>query len=251
MAGSWLSAELVLKARDATDLREVGVEILGTLRQVADYDHAVLVTPRGREPLAAVDADRGHLELIQHCQRNLPRYAADILKGLVVARQLGGFADLEVYSTRDRRELPLFCDVVRPQGVRATLVVVPRWKGIDLGMIRLERRGRIPFTPRDRERAVALLPTVELLLAAHGASPPPQEGSPLPRLSPREAEIAHHVGRGLTTAQIALLLGTSPFTVRNQICRIFDKLAVASRAELAAWVAGQRSPARSGSALVP
>jgi DNA-binding CsgD family transcriptional regulator len=51
------------------------------------------------------------------------------------------------------------------------------------------------------------------------------------------------VARGLTTPHIALILGTSPLTVRNQLCRVFDKTRVASRAELATWVA-QRSLAR-------
>jgi DNA-binding CsgD family transcriptional regulator len=59
----------------------------------------------------------------------------------------------------------------------------------------------------------------------------------LPRLTEREAEIARQVARGLSTRHIALILGTSPFTVRNQLSRVFDKTRVASRAELAAWVA--------------
>jgi DNA-binding CsgD family transcriptional regulator len=50
-------------------------------------------------------------------------------------------------------------------------------------------------------------------------------------LSRREAQIAAHVERGLTTTQIALIVGTSPLTVRNRIGHIFDKTGVASRAE--------------------
>jgi DNA-binding CsgD family transcriptional regulator len=230
MVASGLSAELALRARHAANARDLAKEVLALYRNIADYDCAVFMRPRDHEPLATVGVERAQLEIIQHCQRNLADYAGDLRKGMAFAHRLGGYADIEVYSSRERRELPLFCDIVRPQGVRATLVLAPRWKGIDLGMIRLERCGRISFTSTDRERAVDLLPTVEVAMAAHGLLSDPVGATPLPRLSPREAEVAYHVARGLTTGQIALLLGTSPFTVRNQIVRIFDKVAVRTSA---------------------
>jgi DNA-binding CsgD family transcriptional regulator len=56
-------------------------------------------------------------------------------------------------------------------------------------------------------------------------------------LTPRQREIAHLVARGLTTREIAVLLGSSPNTVRNQLSALFRVTHTSTRAELAALVA--------------
>ncbi len=53
-------------------------------------------------------------------------------------------------------------------------------------------------------------------------------------LSPRESEILRLVAQGLTNKEIAARLYLSPFTVRNQVTRILDKLGLSRRAEAAA-----------------
>lgn len=50
-------------------------------------------------------------------------------------------------------------------------------------------------------------------------------------LTPREAEILAHIARGLDNARIAVELGLSEKTVRNNVTNIFDKLGVDSRAQ--------------------
>ena len=245
-----LSAELAVRARAAAGAPAFRAEVLAAYRELVPYDSAVFTDPDRNDPLTAVDVDLAQLELIRECERNFSRYACDLRKAFEAARREGGFLDGEVFSARERRELPVFCEIVRPQGTRWTLALVPRWRGTSLGMIRLERKGRRPFVRRDLEQAVALLPVIELGLSAL-RSTASSATFPLPRLGKREAEVAHHVGRGLTSGQIALLLGTSPLTVRNQISRIFDKVGVASRAELATWLARQGSALTSNGALVP
>jgi len=238
--------ELVWRARTTADVGEFATHALATYETTVRYDRALITRKGGHEPLVSVGVDRHSLEIVRYCQQNLDRYAPDLRKALAFARRTGGFIDSEVYSARDRRELPFFCDIVHPQRVRSSLVLTPRWQGTDLGTIRLERDGRLPFTPRDFARAVALLPVIEVCFVAHGLTAHGAGGAPddraLPQLSAREAEVARHVGRGLATRQIALLLGTSPFTVRNQLSRIFDKLGIANRAELAAWVTRELAP---------
>jgi DNA-binding NarL/FixJ family response regulator len=59
-----------------------------------------------------------------------------------------------------------------------------------------------------------------------------------PRLTETERGIVAAVLRGDTNAEIAAARGTSPRTVANQIARVFKKLGVGSRSELAAYVAG-------------
>ena len=56
-------------------------------------------------------------------------------------------------------------------------------------------------------------------------------------LSTREHEVASLVTAGLTNRQIAERLVIATRTVDNHVQHIFDKLAVSSRAQVAAWVA--------------
>jgi pimeloyl-ACP methyl ester carboxylesterase/DNA-binding CsgD family transcriptional regulator len=51
-------------------------------------------------------------------------------------------------------------------------------------------------------------------------------------LTPAEREVAMLVAEGLTNAQVAERLGTSPFTVDGRLRRVFTKLAVTTRVEL-------------------
>jgi DNA-binding CsgD family transcriptional regulator len=80
----------------------------------------------------------------------------------------------------------------------------------------------------------ALLPVFSL---ADGSfllpKPSTDHAIPTPRLSPREGEITRLVGLGYTNKEIAMALGTSGNTVRNQLCRVFQKMGVTTRAELA------------------
>jgi len=63
-------------------------------------------------------------------------------------------------------------------------------------------------------------------------------------LSPREREVATLVTQGLTNKQIAERLVIAPRTAENHLQRVFDKLGVSSRAQVAAWVAVQHLLAR-------
>jgi DNA-binding NarL/FixJ family response regulator len=56
-------------------------------------------------------------------------------------------------------------------------------------------------------------------------------------LTKREEEVVQLVEEGLTNRQIAAELGLSEHTVRNNLFRIFDKLGVSTRVELALYTA--------------
>lgn len=59
---------------------------------------------------------------------------------------------------------------------------------------------------------------------------------PLDRLSGREKQVVNLVCKGLTFKEVARSLGLAPSTVSNHLYRIYDKLAISSRAELASLV---------------
>lgn len=68
---------------------------------------------------------------------------------------------------------------------------------------------------------------LELMISGHAGV------DALPNLTAAEREIVRHVAGGVGNAQIAALRGTAVHTVANQLQRIFTKLGVRSRAELA------------------
>lgn len=73
--------------------------------------------------------------------------------------------------------------------------------------------------------------------------PPPRPSVPVSRvakngaLTPREQEVLRYVCGGLTNAEIATALGTSPSTVKTQISSILTKMDAANRTELASRAA--------------
>jgi two-component system, NarL family, nitrate/nitrite response regulator NarL len=52
-------------------------------------------------------------------------------------------------------------------------------------------------------------------------------------LTPREAEIVHAIGEAMTNKDIAVHFGISEYTVKHHLTKIFDKVGVDSRLELA------------------
>ncbi|CAN5661865.1 BTAD domain-containing putative transcriptional regulator [soil metagenome] len=65
---------------------------------------------------------------------------------------------------------------------------------------------------------------------------------PTERLTARELEVALLVARGLTNRQVATELSISEHTAATHVRRIFKKLGLRSRAELATWVSSSRPP---------
>ncbi|MGH8505856.1 MAG: response regulator transcription factor [Stenotrophobium sp.] len=59
---------------------------------------------------------------------------------------------------------------------------------------------------------------------------------PLDHLTPREREIVHAVAQGLSFKQAARRIGVAPSTVANHLYRVYRKLGVYSRTELAVLV---------------
>lgn len=62
------------------------------------------------------------------------------------------------------------------------------------------------------------------------------EAGPLDRLTAREREIVYAVAQGLSFKQAARKIGVAPSTVANHLYRVYRKLGVSSRTELASLV---------------
>lgn len=59
---------------------------------------------------------------------------------------------------------------------------------------------------------------------------------PLDRLTPREREVVYAVAHGLSFKQVARNIGVAPSTVANHLYRVYQKLGLSSRSELAQLV---------------
>ena len=64
--------------------------------------------------------------------------------------------------------------------------------------------------------------------------PDPEPGFPEGVLTPAEEEVARAIFRGSSTEEVAAARGVSAKTISNQLRSIYQKLGVASRAEMAA-----------------
>jgi DNA-binding NarL/FixJ family response regulator len=80
------------------------------------------------------------------------------------------------------------------------------------------------------------------LLEALGKSLPLrlQNARGLDLLSKREADVVHLVAQGLTNREISQQLKLSEHTIRNYLFRVFDKLGVSTRVELALYYLQER-----------
>ena len=78
-----------------------------------------------------------------------------------------------------------------------------------------------------------------------GTVPPESpEDKALHNLTRREEEVAVLVARGLTNRDIAKGLHLSEHTIATHVRRIFKKLGLRSRAQLASWLLDQQSSSR-------
>lgn len=237
--------DLALCARSARSAGEFGRAALETYQRTLGFDTGVFSELGAVTPLATLDVGVDQLAVIEHCERNLTRYREEILPAIRLGRMHGGFVDTDVYSASVRSGSVFYAEVVRPQGVRCVLGLCPSFRGQRLGMFRLQRHGGPAFQNADLHAALELLPLIELGLAALGGGALREPCELGIELTPRERDIATYVARGLTTPEIARLLGTSRLTVRNQLGGLLRKVHVANRTELAAWFASRTEANRS------
>jgi DNA-binding CsgD family transcriptional regulator len=237
------SSELTERVQLGLDRTAFGDAVLEVLERYVGCETGLCSTFEGGGPFTLRNLDgqaRGVFELLE---QRPERYVQNIRETFTSVFQSRGWIDHQVFPLKVRREDPVFRELFNPIGLRSVMMLGPRWRGRPLGIVGLHRFDRRRFSTAQLERALQILPVLDLAFALQERVRRPGEGA-LPELTPREHEIAHHVARGLSTPQIALVLGSSPFTVRNQLTQIFDKLMVASRAELAALVAQRQVDGR-------
>lgn len=172
---------------------------------------------------------------VQSCEAKADRYWVDrvaLNRGVMLR---GGVAvDVDVLSARQRSAMALYDEIMSPLGVRMVAAAVFAIDGRARSCLYLGRTLARTFDRsaldvlRDALPILALGARLQALTTKRPVAPEPR------RFSAREREIIDYVCLGLTNAEIATAIGTSPNTVKNQIASVLRKAEVANRTELVA-----------------
>ncbi len=252
------SVEIAASLDDST-LAVIGRTTLGAVL-AARGEHA-----RGRELVLAYDVDSGwvarwapyavaagialgDLEGARaHAARGMerarqsamagPRAAAGRAQALVALAEgdAAGAAQLARTAIADATSVGATLEAARARLVAGRALVT---SDRDAGVAELQlaaEQAQSCGSPRVRDEALRELRRAGVRVGRGGPRAPGQPG--LDALSPREREMAELVAEGLTNREIAARVFLSEKTVETHLTRVFQKLGVRSRAQVAAAVA--------------
>lgn len=218
--------ELALAAQDVAEFQRGVLEVLDRL---VGHGGAFFIAASGSGGPTLALSGLGELHR-SRLASGAHRYAAELAPVLHAAHARGGVAvDSDVLGAQ-LATLRYHRELVAPLGGGHSLLCPLTRQGGALGLIVLGREPSRAFRPPELGRVQRVRRAVTLgLMALAGAEPGTPPGV---ALTGRERELGDLVSRGYTNPEIALALGTSPHTVRNQLARLFVKLEVTTRAEL-------------------
>lgn len=176
---------------------------------------------------------------VSKCEAHIDRYWGDLTALNSAASRAGGAVhDQDVFPLRVRDRMPFYREVVQNLGIRATAASVLMAQGRVVGCLYLGRTSRGARFDKELSLLRGALPVLSLgerlfELVAEAEGEPAREFVSGVAFTRREEEVLEHLVRGLTNRQIAARLGSSPFTVKNQVATMLAKAGARSRAELA------------------
>jgi DNA-binding CsgD family transcriptional regulator/tetratricopeptide (TPR) repeat protein len=214
-----LLAQSLALFREADDRRGTALALrsLGAVASAdGDYERALTFIYEGLARFKEVGDMRG---------------IADSLEELAYAAALGGraYRAARLYGAVDGLR-----DALRAPSLSTRRAVHERGAAV----ARSALKGDVFDAARAAGRALSAEQIVaEVLVDAQPlpASPAPTAELPADPLTPREREVVVLVAQGLTNRQIASALVITERTAENHLGHIFDKLAVASRTQVATW----------------
>ena len=124
------------------------------------------------------------------------------------------------------------------RGMRSIMVQGLRSEHAAIDVLYIAFRGRGAYSESMRRMFEILLPHIDcaarqVSLFAGITGSQESKGTSINEpclITDREAEIMHWVSHGKTNYEIGIILGISPFTVKNHLQRIFRKIGVSNRA---------------------
>lgn len=138
--------------------------------------------------------------------------------------------EVDVFSRGQLARQAYHRELAAPEGGLDSVVAYLPWRGCSNAAVMFgSRRKRYSAAAR-----VELAEWVALLALLVAAAPSQPRFYPVDaRLTERECQVVSYVEAGLTNAEIAVCLGSSVNTVRNQVASVLRKLQLGSRVELA------------------
>lgn len=149
-----------------------------------------------------------------------------------------------VQACRDFHPDVILLDLRMPEcdGFSALEIIHRQWPSIRILVLSagataaevklVKRNGASGYLSKSVDRA-SLLAAIRTVAAGEMIFPrdPVPKAGDAPQLSARELEVLRHLGRGLSSQELGVVLGISPETVKSHIKAIFQKLTVTDRAE--------------------
>jgi DNA-binding CsgD family transcriptional regulator len=232
------SHALIELAQAAPERRGFAKEVLGLLHQRIGFSAGFFLG------IGAPDADFAVGSLgpgyLRRLQVGLAKYQREIAPVKAWALSHDGVAvDTDVLGPA-AQGTRYYDDLVRPAGGGHSLLCFLGLRGRAQGLLMLGREPGRRFRDRDLARLRGLRPALALGLASFAApTATPTTLASLAWLTARERAIADYLVLGFTNREIALALGTSPHTVRNQLASLFRKAEVTTRAEMVGRLLGR------------
>jgi DNA-binding CsgD family transcriptional regulator len=168
------------------------------------------------------------------------QYGRDMAWVVRASIEMGGVA-VDARSLGKRSRLAFYADIITPTRVREGMFCTLELGGRPLSMCLLNRSSRSRVLEDSVATIRQLLPVFTLGDRVLGKREMKRdEEVPIARLSRREREVSELITLGYTNPEIAMALGSSIHTVRNQVASIFRKAGASTRAELVGMV--RRTP---------
>jgi DNA-binding CsgD family transcriptional regulator len=222
-------AEMVLEMREPA---VVWPAMMKRLEEAIGFDAGYIASTWGT-------AAEGHGAVVEHdatyLKQNLARFLGEMQPAEVARYTDRARLHQDVWSRERQRELSVFREVLEPTGMKHMIVRASVSHG-NLAGFNLERRTDTPYTERDLHLVDLVAPFLHISAALTHYSEDETIAAAFGdeyHLTERESAVVALVARGLQNAEVALLTGVSANTVRNCLVRIFEKVGVTNRAELA------------------
>jgi DNA-binding CsgD family transcriptional regulator len=231
------STEIAGLALEATSQREFRTEVLRRLIAWANGDcgliHQHYPSTSPLETGTYVEMDMHYAKrCVAHWDEHYGREMAPVVQASLA---LGGVS-IDNRNVR-KRSLAFYADILMPTRVREWMYSSVELGGQTLSMCILGRSSRERISDRAASTIRALLPVFTLgdrLLGKRDQLV--EQELPIAGLSPREREVTELLTLGYTNPEIAMALGSSTHTVRNQVASVFRKAGATTRAELVSLV---------------
>jgi DNA-binding NarL/FixJ family response regulator len=234
LSGNWrsLALELIERVATCTDRHEALGSLFSALGEHIRFDCASAISLEGAEFLA--------FDKPEICRRawaaNAARYLREGRAVLEAGSTLKGVVrDGDVIAARERSRMSFFDEYMHPLGAKSFVMMLVGGPAV-VQILSFSRAGAAAFRDVEVDALRMLHPAVSVAARAFSGVPRSVAAGLPSSFTPRETELVEYLVRGLQNAEIASLMGTSKFTVRNQVQHIFRKLDVSTRAELVAFV---------------